>query len=85
MNLICIKVIIWGIQSFEKKILWSLERLSLDCQKWFAFTLVLHYNTQWLAKNSCHFLNQSEVKPKPIASKTKTNRDLLTQVFLRVV
>ena len=31
-------------------------------------------------KNSCHFLNQLEVKPKPITSKTKTDRDLLAQV-----
>ena len=28
-------------------------------------------------KNSRHFLNQSEVKPKPNTSKTKTNRNLL--------
>ena len=38
-----------------------------------------------LKKNSRHFLNQSEVKPKPVTIKTKTNRDLLAQVFLRFV
>ena len=36
-------------------------------------------------KISRHFLDQSEVKPKPITSKTKTNRDLLAQVFLYLV
>ena len=34
-------------------------------------------------KNLPHLLNHLEVKPKPITSKTKTNRDLRVQVFPR--
>ena len=36
-------------------------------------------------KNSRYFLSQSEVQAKLIASKTKTNRGLLAQVFARFV
>ena len=36
-------------------------------------------------KNLCHFLIQTEVKPKPITCKTKTNCDLLVQVSLHFI
>ena len=36
-------------------------------------------------KHSRNFLNQSDVKPKSITSETKTNGDLLGQVFPRFV
>ncbi len=52
---------------------WLLERFSLECRKLFAFTLVLHSLPSVIGlKISCHFLGQSEVKPKPIVTRLRT-------------
>ena len=66
--------ILWGWNGFR----WNRQSnflLSFESNLrllWFYITTL----SDWLKKNSRHFLNQSEVKPKQIKSKTKTNLDL---------
>ena len=51
------------------RIFFTLEGMSIDCQSIkFAFALVLRYDCVIGLKNARHFLNQSEVKPRPIVT-----------------
>ena len=50
-----------------------IERFSPECRKLFVFALVLHYLRLVIGlKISRHFLSQSEVKPKPTVTCSRT-------------